>query len=150
MSVRRGLLLAIGSGVLVVGVLAAADDEEAPVDVAGLPPAMREPACEAGQGVGTGHILWAEGSSFATPREALAAALGHTDPWGDAIQDFSGRFVRVGSGPNATLGREFTLEYPDRSLEVLALAMWQSDGGWLVSGHSHCYTPPPNEVADAG
>jgi hypothetical protein len=146
---KRELLLAIGSGLLVVGVLAAGD-EEPPVDVAGLPPAMGEPECTAGMGVGTGHILWAEGSSFATPREALAAALGNTDPWGDAIQDFSGRFVRVGSGPNATLGREFTLEYPDGSLEVLALATWQSDGRWLVSGHSQCYTPHPNEAPNVG
>jgi hypothetical protein len=55
--------------------------------------------------------------------------------------DFSGRYVRVGNDPNATLGRELTLEYPDGSLWVLALATWQSDGGWLVSGHSRCFTP---------
>jgi hypothetical protein len=140
MSVTRGLLLAIGSGLLVAGVLAAAGDEGPPVDVAGLPPAMGEPACEAGQGVGRGDILWAEGTSFPTPREALEAALVGMRGLGMA-SDFSGRYVRVGNGPNATLGREFTLEYPDGNLWVLALATWQSDGGWLVSGHSQCFTP---------
>ena len=139
MSVKRGLLLAIAA-LLVAGVLAVASDEEPPVDVAGLPPAMGEPACDAGQGEGSGDILWAEGTSFPTPREALEAALVGIRGLGMA-SDFSGRYVRVGNGPNATLGREFTAEYPDGNLWVLALATWQSDGGWLVSGHYQCFTP---------
>jgi hypothetical protein len=110
------------------------------VPLAGLPPAMREPACEPGQGVGSGDILWAEGASFPTPRDALEAAWEGTRGLGVA-SDFSGRYVRVGNGPNATLGREFTLVHPDGSLWVLALATWQSDGGWLVSGHHQCFTP---------
>jgi hypothetical protein len=101
---------------------------------------MGEPACEPGQGLGSGHILWAEGTSFPTPREALEAAWMGIRGLGIA-SDFSGHFVRVGSGPNATLGREFTLEYPDGRLWVLALATWRSDGGWLVSGHYQCFTP---------
>lgn len=142
-------LRAIGSGLAIVGVLVATGADEPPLPVAGLPPAMGEPECATGQGVGTGDILWASGTSFATPREALEAAWVGIDGLGTP-SDFSGQYVRVGSGPKAALGREFTTEHPDGSLWVLALATWQSDGGWLVSGHSQCYTPPPDEVADAG
>lgn len=150
MSATRGVvLLAIGSGLAVIGVLAATGAEEPPIPVAGLPLAMGEPECTAGQDVGTGAILWTSGSSFATPREALEAAWMGIDGLGSPA-DFSGRFVRVGNGPEATLGAEFTSEHPDGTLPVLALATWQPDGGWLVSGHRQCFTPLPNEVAAAG
>jgi hypothetical protein len=142
MTRKRVLLGSLGFGLAILGglVVASSGNDEPPVPVAGLPPAMGDAACEPRQGVGSGEILWAEGASFPTPREALEAAWVGVHGLGIA-SDFSGRFVRVGSGPNATLGREFTLEYPDGRLWVLALAMWQSDGGWLVSGHSHCFTP---------
>jgi hypothetical protein len=120
---RRGLLLAIGSGITILGVLAATGSPEPPLPVAGLPLAMTEPACASGQGVGSGEILWTSGTSFATPREALEAAWVGTDGLG-IPSDFSGRYVQVGIGADATLGREFTTHYPDGSLWVLALATW--------------------------
>jgi hypothetical protein len=142
MTSKRALLGSLGFGLAILGGLVAASSrsDELPVPLAGLPPAMGEPACEAGQGVGSGDILWTEGTSFPTPREALDAAWVGTRGLGIA-SGFSGRYVRVGNGPNATLGKEFALEYPDGSLWVLALATWQSDGGWLVSGHYLCFTP---------
>jgi hypothetical protein len=139
---RRVLIGSLGFGLTILGglVVASSGSDEPPVPLVGLPPAMAEPACEPGQGVGSGDILWAYGTSFPTPREALEAAWQGTRGLGMA-SDFSGRYVRVSNGPNATIGREFTLEYPDGNLWVLVLATWQSDCGWLVSGHYRCFTP---------
>jgi hypothetical protein len=143
----RFLLIVLVAGVVLAGLVAATSrSDEPPISLDRLPLATGEPDCAAGQGVGTGHILWTQGSGFPTAREALAAALGTAEGQLGSAPDFTGRYVRVGGGPHATLGREFTLEGPDGELEVMALAIWQSEGGWLVSGHAQCFVPPPSEM----
>jgi hypothetical protein len=146
--VRARVLL--GTGIVLTGLVAASSgSDDPPISPLGLPPATVEPDCAAGQGVGFGHILWTRGSGFPTAREALAAALGTAKGQLGSASDFTGRYVRVGGGPHATLGREFTREDADGELEVMALAIWQSEGGWLVFGHTQCFIPPPSE-SDSG
>jgi hypothetical protein len=135
----RWWLPSITSVFVVGGILVAGGADEPPVPVARLPLAMGEPPCGPDQSGGSEDILWIDGTRFATPRAALSAAWIGND-LGDPA-DFSGRYVRVGRGPNATLGYEFTLDHPDGTLWIRALAIWQSDGGWLVSGHDQCYVP---------
>jgi hypothetical protein len=114
-----------------------------PVSTEGLPPASLAPDCPAGQGAGTQHITRVAGSGFPTAREALGSALATGSSQSVATSEFIGRYVRLGAGGDATLGREFTLVGLDGELEVMALATWQHDGGWLVSIVSHCYEAPP-------
>jgi len=129
---KRGLTL----GAIALAIVAGAAVGRAALSpsVSGLPRAMREPDCSPGEGYSTHEIDYAYGSGYPTPREALEDALagGHGLL---ELGDFSNRPARVGD----EAVREFTLQRPDGSLWMLAVAT-QSAGGWLVSTVYECFS----------
>jgi hypothetical protein len=148
--VRRTIVsFAVGSALMAIAVaLLAGGRAEPPVPMEGLPPATVEPDCPVGRGVGAYHVTWVEGSGFPTAREALVATL-RTAKWHlGSSSGFTGRYVQVADGKDSTLGREFTLMGSDGALEVMGLAVWQPDGGWLVSGLTQCYLSPHGEAGE--
>ena len=130
---KSGLTLgAIALGVM-AGVAVGAGVDPSP-SVSGLPRAMGQPDCAPGEGYGRHEIDYVSGTGYPTPRDALEKALAvgnrSLDP-----DDFSNRAVRV----DDEAMREFTLERPDGSFWVLAVATPVTDGGWVVSTVYECF-----------
>jgi hypothetical protein len=108
------------------------------VPVSGLPVAMHVVRCASGGSIGA-DILWIRGSGFETPEAALTAGIAREDAERFDPALFSKRYVRLGGGPHAGLGAEFTQVRADGDHPyVLVLASWSHDGGWLVRGYSMC------------
>jgi hypothetical protein len=142
---RRALLAASAIAlVAIVAVVVALAGDGFEVVISSLPEGMNHPDCREGQEVGTHHIDYAEGSGFATPTEALASALASENAGSSAL-DFWGRAVQRQGG----LAYDFILRRRNGSLEEMASARHVEGEGWLVSVTYRCFTPNPDEVADA-
>ena len=130
---KRGLNLGAIALAVVAGVAVAAGADQSQ-SVSGLPRAMGQPDCAPGEGYGRHEIDYGSGTGYPTPRDALEKALAvgnrSLDP-----DDFSNRAVR----DDDEAVREFTLERPDGSFWVLAVATPVTDGGWVVSTVYECF-----------